>query len=243
MSHSSDMDNLDADLQELSVPALKVPEMSSALRDAIASSKPVALRKPMRELALFLGLSIPLFAGVAIATGVRPDLGEVRPLWLGSIGLVWFSSFLAASYLGFVPAKGQVRPRSQNIYQSVSVAALLVISLGLFIAQGTTSGSVTYAATFSNVMAHAPGCSMMGITAGVLPGLIVLVLMRRFVPVGRLSIGLSLGAAGGSLSGLVMHLHCPISERFHVGLIHGGCLIVSAIFVAGASQILLRERS
>ena len=229
----SDMEQLDDEYSER-----PVPKMSAALCEAIAEAKPVTMRRPLRDLGVFLALSIPMLAVMAVMMGVRSDISEISPLWVGSIALVWIASFAASSYLGFVPAKGHVRPRSQNIYQVVAVASFLVISVGLF---ATTSG-ISYPSTFSNVVAHAPRCSMMGVTAGILPGLIALLLMRRYVPVRRLSIGLSLGAAGGSLSGLILHLHCPISERFHVGLVHGGCLVLSALFVAGASQILLRDR-
>lgn len=83
----------------------------------------------------------------------------------------------------------------------------------------------------------------MGLGTGILPGVIALIFMRRFVPVGRTAIGLSLGAAGGALGGLALMMHCPISERFHVGLAHGGAIVTSAVFVAGVSQILLRERA
>jgi hypothetical protein len=237
MTDASDMDRLDDECPQRAAPA-----MSAALREAISNSKPVTLRRPMRDLGVFLALSIPMLAVVAALIGVRRDLSEISPLWVGSVALVWLSSFAASSYLGFVPAKGHVRPRSQSIYQVVGIASFLVISVGLFATTSATSGSITYPATLSNIVAHAPSCSMMGVTAGILPGLIALLLMRRYVPIGRLSVGLSLGAAGGSLSGLVLHLHCPISERFHVGFIHGGCLVLSALFVAGASQILLRDR-
>ncbi len=239
----TEVGDMDGDMTQLApeVPEQAVPPMGAALRDAIANVKPVKMRRPLRDLGVFLALSIPILAGVAVLIGIRRDISEVSPLWVGSVAVIWLSSFAASSYLGFVPAKGHVRPRSQNIYQVVAIASVLIISVGLFATTSATT-SITYPATFSNVMAHAPSCSIMGVTAGILPGLIALVLMRRYVPVGRLSIGLSLGAAGGSLSGLVLHLHCPISERFHVGFIHGGSLVLSALFVAGASQVLLRER-
>ncbi|MCP4447873.1 MAG: DUF1109 domain-containing protein [Myxococcales bacterium] len=238
MSEASEMDRkLDAELGPL-----KTPAMSEELALAIKSAEPVKMRRPWRDLEVFLGLSIPMLALVAVIIGVRSDLSEMSPLWIGSVALVWFTSFATSSYLGFVPAKGHVRPRSQNIYQVVGAASLLLIAVGLFATQSATGQSMTYSPTFSNVMAHAPSCSILGVTAGIIPGIIALLLMRRYIPVGRWSVGLSLGAAGGSLSGLVSHLHCPITERFHVGLVHGGCLVLSALFVAGAGQVLLRDR-
>jgi len=231
----------DADLGA-EFPALAVPPMGAALSAAIADAKPVPLRRPLKDFGIFLILSIPVLALMLAAMGLRRDLSGLSPTWVASVGLVWLTSFVVSSYFGFVPAKGHIRPRSQNIYQIVAASSLLLISLGLFATQSATGMSMTYSASLQTVMAHAPTCSIMGVTAGVLPGLVALVLMRRYIPVGRWSIGLSLGAAGGSLSGLVLHMHCPITERFHVGLIHGGCVVLSALFVAGAAQILLAER-
>lgn len=235
------VDDINGELRD-ELPEVRVPPMSALLRDAIENAEPVKLRRPWRDLGVFLALSIPVMAIVAIMTGIRADLSELRPLWFAGVALVWLVSFGAASYLGFVPAKGHVSPRSRSIYEIVAAASAVVVAVGLFATQ-SASGSVTYPATFENVMAHATGCSVMGVGVGILPGLVTLLFMRRFIPVGRISIGLSLGAAGGSLAGLVLHLHCPVAERFHVGLVHGGCLVISALFVAGASQILLRDRS
>ncbi len=237
MNEATDMGVELADL-----PPISVPPMSEALRAAVQDASPVSLRRPLRELGVFLIFSVPLFALLLASMGFRRDLTGLSPLWVGSVALVWLAGFAASAYIGFVPAKGHIRPRSQSAYRIVIVASLLLISIGLFATQSVSGHSMTYPATVSNVLAHAPKCSMMGITAGIVPGLLALVLMRRFVPIGAISVGLSLGAAGGCLSGLVLHLHCPISERFHVGLVHGGCLVLSALFVAGASRVLLRER-
>lgn len=238
MSEASNIDgNVPADF-----PALAAPPMSAALAAAVKNSKPVPLRRPLRDLGVFLALSLPMLALMVAIMGIRRDLAELSPLWVGSVALIWIASFAASSYLGFVPAKGHVLPRTRTIYEVVAVACLLVISIGLFAFQSATSQTFTYSATAGNIVSHGAACSIIGVTAGIVPGLVALFLMRRFVPVGRLSVGLSLGAAGGSLSGLILHLHCPVTERFHVGVIHGGCLVLCALFVAGASQVLLRDR-
>jgi hypothetical protein len=57
-------------------------------------------------------------------------------------------------------------------------------------------------------------------------------LLRGALPVGSRWIAAALGAGGGSLGGLVLHLHCRVTDGLHVGLIHGGVVAVSALLAA-----------
>ena len=161
--------------------------------------------------------------------------------WLLALAGLWTLSFFASAYLGFVPAKGHVAPRSRTIWQVVGSLSVLLVGVGLFASLGTAE-SVTYSADASSVVKHGRSCSLFGVSTGILPGVITLLLMRRYVPVGKRSVGLSLGAAGGALAGLALLFHCPISERFHVGFVHGGIIVIASFFVASAAQILMRER-
>lgn len=221
---------------------LKAPPIGESLRAALENMEPVRLRKPMREFIWFVALSLPFIVIALLGTGVRGDLKGLSPLWIGSVALVWFASFAGAAYLGFVPAKGQVLPRSRGIRHIVMASSAVVIAIGLFATQAAAGMSTTYEASAGSVLAHAGGCSVFGLGTGVVPGLVALFVMHRYVPVGRFSIGLSLGAAGGSLSGLALLFHCPIAEPFHVGLVHGSAIAISAFFVAGAAQLLLKRR-
>ena len=228
-----------ADLPEF----ITTPPIGNKLSEQIEAMQPVATRKPQRELLLFVGISLPFFALLIVLLGTRRDLSSLSTPWIGSVILVWLASYLASAYIGFVPAKGHVAPRSRSSRQILIASSFVVVALGLFATQTIDGVSKTYPGTFENFVSHAGSCAMMGFGSGIIPGVIALILMRRFVPVGRTSIGLSLGAAGGSLGGLALLLHCPISERFHVGLVHGGAIVAAAFFVAGAGQMLLRERS
>lgn len=225
------------------LPELSAPPMSAALAAALDSVKPVAMRRPKRDLVLFALLSLPFYAAILLIIGLRRDLSGLSPLWLGSVGLVWFTSFGAAAYLGFVPAKGHIAPQSRSIWQVVLASSAVVIAIGLLAVQDVPGASMTYPSTMENLVSHAGACSRMGLSIGIAPGILALLLMRRFVPVGRVSVGLSLGAAGGSLGGLALMLHCPISESLHVGIVHGSCIVISAFFVAAASHVLLREKN
>jgi hypothetical protein len=56
--------------------------------------------------------------------------------------------------------------------------------------------------------------------------------LRSALPVGSRWIAAALGAGGGSLGGLVLHLHCRVTDAAHVGLIHGGVVAASALLAA-----------
>ncbi len=225
------------------LPEREAPPIGKALSEALDAITPVTMRKPKRDLLLFVVFSVPFIALFIVLMGTRRDLSNLSLAWIGSVALVWVASYLASAYIGFVPAKGHVAPRSRSGWQILGASSLVLAAIGLFATQSIDGLSTTYSSTFGNFVSHAGGCAMMGFGSGIMPGVIALILMRRFVPVGRTSIGLSLGAAGGSLGGLALLLHCPIAERFHVGIVHSLAIVTAAVFVAGVSQMLLREKS
>jgi hypothetical protein len=56
--------------------------------------------------------------------------------------------------------------------------------------------------------------------------------LRGALPVSSRWIAAALGAGGGCLGGLVLHLHCHIADGLHVGVIHGGVVIIAALLSA-----------
>jgi hypothetical protein len=56
--------------------------------------------------------------------------------------------------------------------------------------------------------------------------------LRGAVPVGSRWIAAALGAGGGCLGGLVLHVHCHVADGVHVGLVHGGVVIVASLLGA-----------
>jgi hypothetical protein len=87
-------------------------------------------------------------------------------------------------------------------------------------------------------------CLLIGLVGAIVPAALAALALRGVVPVGRRWVAAALGAAGGALGGLVLHGHCPITERFHVGLVHGGVVLVAAavavlvVTVSGATSEL-----
>jgi hypothetical protein len=64
--------------------------------------------------------------------------------------------------------------------------------------------------------------------------------LRGAAPVGARWVGWALGAGGGALGGLLLHLHCSIADRLHMGLIHGGVVVLGGAFAALLVDRLLR---
>lgn len=217
------------------------PAVGDALRAALDSMEATGMRRPLRELAWFLGLSLPFLVVLVASMGLRRDIGGLSTAWLAGTAFVWLVSFVSCAYLGFVPADKQVAPRSRQIFQALAASLLLLIGLGFFATEHVSGLSVSYAANPGSVFSHARTCSMIGLAAGVVPGVLALLCFRRFIPVGRISIGVGLGAAGGSLAGIFLLFHCPISERFHMALAHTSGIATAALFVAIASYWLLRD--
>jgi negative regulator of sigma F NrsF-like protein len=76
------------------------------------------------------------------------------------------------------------------------------------------------------------GCLRTGVEAAIVPIVLGTIFLRRALPVGSRWVAAAFGAGGGSLGGLVLHLHCPITEGIHVGLVHGGAIVVAALIAA-----------
>jgi len=68
------------------------------------------------------------------------------------------------------------------------------------------------------------------------------IFLRGTLPVGSRWIAAALGAGGGSLGGLMLHLHCPITDGLHVGVMHGGVVAVAALLAAALVPRATRMR-
>jgi len=224
-------------LSALSTEGGAAPAMGSALIRELARLQPATTRLPRREWAAVLGLSLFYATGILAWMGVRDALDRIPPIWLIGIGAVWLAGFLAITWLVLVPPRGQVLPRWRWAAAAGALAAAFFITAGLLRPESLTETGTTYPATMSAVVGHGPGCLRWGITVAAVPVLLTALAVRGAIPVGSRWLAAAIGAAGGSLGGLTLHLHCPISERFHIGLVHGGLVIVTAAIAALVARV------
>jgi hypothetical protein len=212
-----------------------VPPLGADLERELGALAPVKTRAPARQLAGIMALSLLYASGLVALIGLRRDIGAM-PRWhfLSFAGL-WLASFSSVSWLVVIPPRGQIMPRARLAAVVAGCAAVLLIGGGLLLPRSAPGLSTVYSPTVSAVVEHA-GCIRWGLLGAALPILLAAIAVRGSVPVGSRLAAAALGAGGGALGGLVLQFHCPITERFHVGLVHGGLVVLAALLAGLAAQ-------
>jgi len=214
------------DLPELPAPA--PAPLSQLLEVELAQLTPVATRRPMRQLALLVAVSLIYGAGVLTMLTLRRDLHELPMGWMVGAGLAWLLGFVVPVYLATVPRPGAVMPRWRLAGASAIAGAVGFIALGLALHPGgPTSASLGW-----DHFARGRGCLEFGLATALVPVVVGAIFLRGALPVGSRPIAAALGAGGGSLGGLMLHLHCPVTDYLHVGLMHGGVVAIAAAIAA-----------
>ncbi len=239
-------DPLDQKLEEslgaISAAPDATPALAPELERELAALAPVKTRAPARQLAGILALSLLYASGLVALIGLRRDLGAMPRWHLISFAALWLISFAAVSWLVVVPPRGHMMPRARIAVAVAGCAAALLIAGGLLLPRGAPGLSTVYRPTVSTVVEHA-GCIRWGLLGAALPVLLAAMAVRGSVPVGSRLAAAAVGASGGALGGLVLQFHCPITERFHVGLVHGGLVILAALVAVLAAQARASNRA
>src|SRR6185436_1580808 len=142
--------------------------------------------------------------------------------------IAWLLGFAVPCYLALVPKRGSMMPRRRLAAASAIVTSILFVALGLLVhPSGPTS--LHYGA---ERFTHGHGCLELGLATALVPVVVGAVFLRGALPVGSRWIAAALGAGGGCLGGLVLHMHCHIADGLHIGLIHGGVVLVAAALSA-----------
>jgi len=194
----------------------------------LARLRPIATRRPVRQLILLIAASLVYGAGVVAKFAIRRDLHELPVTWLAGATLAWLLGFLAPIYLATVPRPGAVTPRWKLAGVAAVVASLGFIALGFALHPSGPHSALFGWARFGR--GHA--CLEIGLATAVVPVIFGALFLRGALPVGSRWTAAALGAGGGGLGGLVLHLHCPIADGLHVGLVHGGVVGVAALLAA-----------
>ncbi|MEO6777538.1 MAG: NrsF family protein [Kofleriaceae bacterium] len=205
------------------------PELSAALEAELADLAPVAPRRPLRQLGLFVTASL-VYAGLLLAfLSVRADLGGLPTAWIIGAGVAWFTGFSLATYLALVPARGSMTPRWRPALAITMGLSVAFIALGLNVHPTVPGVSLHYGMPH---LLRGQGCLWIGLATALVPVLLGAIFLRGAVPVFSRWIAATLGAAGGCLGGLLLHIHCRIADGPHIGIIHGGVVVVAAALAA-----------
>ncbi len=217
-----------SDHDPLDLPDLVPPPMSAALEAELRSLSAVPARRPMTQLAKLVGISLLYGAGLLAIVSVRDDAGELPMGWMLAAGALWLVGFALPISWAIVPAAGSMIPRWKLAGGASIVMALGFVGLGLAIHPSGAS-SVEYGA---ERFVHGHWCLELGVATAIVPVVLGAIFLRGALPVASRWVAAGLGAGGGSLGGLVLHLHCHVTDALHVGVIHGGVVGVSALLAA-----------
>jgi hypothetical protein len=216
-------------LDELAAaPPPSPPPLSKLLEDELGGMRPVTPRRPMRQLALLLAVSLAYGAGVLAVVATRLDMGELSTAWIGGAALAWLLGFVVPVYLALVPRPGSMLGRWQLAAAAAVITSIAFVMLGLTLHPSGPSSLHYGSAQF--VRGHP--CFEIGLATALVPVVVGALCLRGALPVGSRWIAAALGAGAGSLGGLVLHLHCRVTDPLHQGLIHGGVVVASALLAA-----------
>jgi negative regulator of sigma F NrsF-like protein len=219
-------DSLDAALG--AVPTIPPPPPGAALEAALAAMKPVAPRRPWRDLALVAAASLIYGAGLVAVLSLRRDRSELPMMWMAGAAIAWALGFVLPLYLALIPRPGAVMPRWRLAGFAAITCAAAFMLLGLLVHPRGPSSIELGAANFL----HGHACMEIGLLTALVPVALGALVLRGSLPVGARWTAAGLGAAGGSLGGLVLHLHCPVSDPLHLGFVHGGVVLLAALLSA-----------
>jgi Negative regulator of sigma F len=211
------------------MPMLSPPPMSAALEAELGSLAPVKMRRPLHQLAVLAGVSLIYGASLVFFLTVRKDMEDLPMYWLAAVAVAWLLGFLLPCYLALVPRAGTMTPRLRLAAAAVVVASIGFVTLGLLVHPMSPTLSQNYG---WERFGHGHTCLEIGLASALVPVVVGAIFLRGALPVGSRWVAAALGAGGGCLGGLVLHLHCNVADGLHVGLIHGGVVIIAALLSA-----------
>lgn len=227
----SQHDHIDDTLRALGTTRMPPPPLAPALEAELGRLTPMAPRRPRRQFLLVGALSLIYVGLLLLVLHLRPDLAGLPPLWLIAYCTAWLASFLVITWLVMVPAPGRVMPNWRYAGMGAALALVGFVAGGLLFDRQAPGMSVVLEPSLGNVLRGAR-CLLWGTTTAVVPVMLGALLLRGTLPVGSPWAGAAMGAAGGSLGGLMLHLHCPVADALHLGVVHGGVVLVSAVLGA-----------
>jgi hypothetical protein len=216
-----------------------LPPLGDELERELGQLAPVKTRRPLRQLAVLATVSLVYGAGLVFFLTMRDDMMELPMGWLAGVALAWLLGFVVPCFLALTPRPGTMTPRWQFAALAAVIASVGFVSLGLAVHPMGPSSKVYGAEYF----AHGHTCLEIGLVTALVPVVIGAIFLRGALPVGSRWIAAALGAGGGCLGGLVLHLYCEVADGLHIGLVHGGVVVVAALLSAAIVPRTTQPRS
>ncbi len=222
-----DGDHLDDTLRALGGQPLEVPTLSDELERELGDLQPGKPRSPARQLLAYALVSLAVAGGILAVLALRKDLAHLPRLWLVVYCVGWLLGFIGLGMAALLPRSGEVSPSWRLAGFGAIAAGAGFVTAGLVFARDVPGASVMTPP--HDFFAYGQACLRMGVITAIVPVGLGALFLRGAVPVGARWVAAGLGASGGALGGLMLHLHCPIADPWHLGLIHGGVVVLSAL--------------
>jgi hypothetical protein len=208
------------------------------LLEVVERMQPVRTRSPWRTALLLLAAGAVFPLCMLAFRHLRRDLSYLPVLWVVAAAATWTVGLVATLTSAVIPRRGEVLPNAVWAGRAALVAALGLLALGVL---GTVDapGETLTPPSFAWGWWHCTSLGLAGTGPLLIAGALVL---RGLYPLGGRRVGAALGAAGGALAGLTLHFLCPYGGGAHVGLVHGGGVVVGAVLGALLLGPLLRSR-
>lgn len=227
-------DRIEQTLRALGNRLPEPPPLSPALEAELGRLQAVRTRRPRRQFVITCAISLIYGGLILLLARLRPDLAGLPMAWMIIYSAAWLLSFLVITWLVLVPGRGRVMPSWRHAGIGAVAASIGFVAAGLLFHRHAPGLSVVLEPSLHNLLTHS-GCLRSGVITALVPVALSALLLRGSVPVGSRWAGAGVGAAGGSLGGLMLHLHCSVADALHLGVIHGGVVVVGV--VAGALAV------
>jgi hypothetical protein len=219
------------------------PPPSPTLVAKVESMGPVRTRAPLRALLVVAAAAGVFPLGAVAVYPWRRDLSALPAAWLVAVAGVWAAGFVVPLWLALVPRSGQVLPDGTRASRAAVLSALTLLLVGLFFTVDAPGFTIVPSSTWEGFFRLWWHCVSFGLKVTV-PTVLVGAFALRPVAVASLArLGAAIGAAGGALSGLVLHGLCPYGGAAHVGLAHGGGVAIGALLGALWMPLLVGKTS
>jgi len=234
-------ERLDVSLRSLGPDGAGAPGMSAELEDMLSEVERVSTRCPRREAIMIAAISVLYAGSMVFLYRLRGDIDGLPMGYVAGFGASWLIGFVALLWLALVPRAGEVMPRWRNATVATAVAGILFPVAGLVIVR-SSEHSIHSHGSVDEFVHFADMCMRFGLMTSAVPIILATLVLRRAVPVRSRSVAAALGAGGGALGGFALHMHCSVTDKLHVGFVHGGLVLVCALVAAVALPRFLRPR-
>ena len=215
------------------------PPLSAALLNEVNASKPVRTRAPGKEWLLYILFSVGVSALFLYLGGFRSDMQGLPLGWIVGYAILWLVGFGVISRLAIVPAKDSVMPAFQRCVWATGLVCILAVGVGFAAPHLVTNLPHTHEEGVVAVMKQGHRCLRFGVVTAIMPTLLGLLLLRGIAPMRSKPVAATIGAAGGAMAGCVLHFHCSMNGSIHLGLAHGGVVVLSALIATCFSSRLV----